>query len=180
MVQETENWAIDFSHSKIGFSVRHFGITETEGQFKKAQATIVTSKEDFSDARVSITIDTNSIDTNDAQRDGHLKSADFFDTEKYPAIQFEGERVEKAEQNNYKLLGNLTIKGITQPITLDMDFAGRVPKDPFGNTKAGLLLQGKINRKDFGLVWNVALDHGGVAVSDAVKIYCPIQLLKLQ
>jgi len=180
MVHETENWAIDFSHSKIGFSVRHFGITETEGQFKKAQATIVTTKEDFSDARVNVTIDTNSIDTNDAQRDGHLKSADFFDTEKYPAIQFEGERVEKTQENNYKLLGNLTIKGVTQPITLDMGFAGRVPKDPFGNTKAGLLLQGKINRKDFGLVWNVALDHGGVAVSDAVKIYCPVQLLKLQ
>jgi len=180
MVQETENWAIDFSHSKIGFSVRHFGITETEGQFKKAQGTIVTSKEDFSDAEVNVTIDTNSIDTNDAQRDGHLKSADFFDTEKYPTIQFEGARLEKTQENNYKLLGNLTIKGITQPITLDMGFAGRVPKDPFGNTKAGLLLQGKINRKDFGLVWNVALDHGGVAVSDAVKIYCPVQLLKLQ
>ena len=140
----------------------------------------MTTKEDFSDAKVNVTIDTNSIDTNDPQRDGHLKSADFFDTEKYPAIQFEGERVEKTQENNYKLLGNLTIKGVTQAITLDMGFAGRVPKDPFGNTKAGLLLQGKINRKDFGLVWNVALDHGGVAVSDAVKIYCPIQLLKLQ
>src|SRR4030095_1147907 len=174
MVQETENWAIDFSHSKIGFSVRHFGITETEGQFKKAQATIVTRKEDFSDAKVNVTIDTNSIDTNDAQRDGHLKSADFFDTEKYTAIQFEGERVEKTQENNYKLSGNLTIKGVTQPITLDMGFAGRVPKDPFGNTKAGLLLQGKINRKDFGLVWTVALDPGGVAVSDAGKIYCPM------
>ena len=180
MVQEKENWTIDFSHSKIGFSVRHFGITETEGQFKKAQATIVTSKEDFSDVKVTVTIDTNSIDTNDAQRDGHLKSADFFDTEKYPTIHFEGESLEKTEENNYKLLGNLTIKGITRPLTLDMGFAGRVPKDPFGNTKAGLLLQGKINRKDFGLVWNVALDHGGVAVSDAVKIYCPVQLLKLQ
>jgi len=180
MVQEKENWTIDFSHSKIGFSVRHFGITETEGQFKKAQATIVTSKEDFSDVKVTVTIDTNSIDTNDAQRDGHLKSADFFDTEKYPTIQFDGESLQKTEENNYKLLGNLTIKGITRPLTLDMGFAGRVPKDPFGNTKAGLLLQGKINRKDFGLVWNVALDHGGVAVSDAVKIYCPVQLLKLQ
>ena len=135
MVQEKENWTIDFSHSKIGFSVRHFGITETEGQFKKAQATIVTSKEDFSDAKVTVTIDTNSIDTNDAQRDGHLKSADFFDTEKYPTIQFEGESLQKTEENNYKLLGNLTIKGITRPLTLDMGFAGRVPKDPFGNTK---------------------------------------------
>jgi len=180
MVQEQEKWAIDLSHSKIGFSVRHFGITNTEGQFKKAQATIVTSKKDFSDAKVNVTIDANSIDTNDAQRDGHLRSGDFFDAENYPEIQFEGESIEKTQENNYKLLGNLTIKGITRPITLDMNFEGRVPKDPFGNTKAGLLLQGKINRKDFGLVWNVALDHGGVALSDAVKIYCPVQLLKLQ
>ena len=180
MVHETENWAIDFSHSKIGFSVKHFGITETEGQFKKAQATIVTTKEDFSDVKVSVTIDADSIDTNDAQRDAHLKSADFLDTEKYPVIHFEGERVEKTQENNYWILGNLTIKGVTRPITLDMGFGGRVAKDPFGNTKAGLLLQGKINRKDFGVTWNVALDHGGVAVSEAVKIYCPLQLLKLQ
>jgi polyisoprenoid-binding protein YceI len=180
MVHETENWAIDFSHSKIGFSVRHFGITETEGQFKKAQVTIVTTKEDFSDVKVSVTIDAGSIDTNDVQRDTHLKSADFLDTEKYPVIHFEGERVEKTQENNYRLLGNLTIKGVTRPITMEMEFAGRVAKDPFGNTKAGLLLQGKINRKDFGVVWNVTLDHGGVAVSEAVKIYCPLQLLKLQ
>ena len=180
MVHETENWAIDLSHSKIGFSVRHFGITETEGQFKKAQATIVTTKEDFSDVKVSVTIDAGSIDTNDAQRDAHLKSADFLDTEKYPVIHFEGDKIEKMQENNYKLSGSLTVKGVTRPIALDMEFAGRVAKDPYGNTKAGLLLQGRINRKDFGVVWNVALDHGGVAVSEVVKIYCPLQLLKLQ
>src|SRR5580765_7789160 len=103
MVQEQEKWAIDLSHSKIGFSVRHFGITNTEGQFKKAQGTIVTSKKDFSDAKVNVTIEANSIDTNDAQRDGHLRSGDFFDTEKYPEIQFEGESIEKMEENNFKL-----------------------------------------------------------------------------
>lgn len=180
MVHQTENWAIDFSHSKIGFSVRHFGITETDGQFKRAEATIVTMKEDFSDLKVSVTIDAGSVDTNDVQRDMHLKSADFLDTERFPIIHFAGDKLEKTQENNYRLSGDLTIKGITRPITLDMEFIGRVARDPFGNTKAGILLHGKINRKDFGIVWNVALDHGGVAVSEAVKIYCPLQLLKLQ
>lgn len=179
MEQQAEKWAVDFSHTKIGFSVRHFGITETEGQFKKAETTIITTKPDFSDVKVKVAIDTNSIDTNDTQRDSHLKSPDFFDSEKYPVIQFESDGIEKVEGNNYKLNGNLTIKNITKRVTLGMEFAGIVPKDPFGNTKAGLLLNGKIDRKDFGLTWNVALDHGGFAVSDTVKIHCPIQLLKV-
>ena len=179
MEQKSDNWAVDLIHSKIGFSVRHFGITETEGQFKKAEATVSASKEDFSDVRVKITIDATSIDTNDAQRDIHLKSPDFFDTEKFPVIQFESEKVDKIEPNIYKLNGGLTIKGVTKPISLDMEYTGTVPKDPFGNTKAGLMLLGKLNRKDFGLSWNVALDHGGFAVSDTVKIYCPVQLLKV-
>ncbi len=179
MAQQTENWTIDFSHSKIGFSVRHFGITETEGQFKKATAIIAATKPDFSDIKFAIDIDANSIDTSDAQRDAHLKSPDFFDTEKYPTIHFESGKMETIEKNKYRLNGNLTIKNISKSIAFDMEFAGIVPKDPFGNTKAGLVLNGKIDRKDFGLIWNVALDHGGFAVSDAVKIYCPVQLLKV-
>ena len=178
MIQQ-QKWAIDFSHSKIGFSVRHFGITETEGLFNKAEAAITTTNDDFSDVNLNLSIDTNSINTNDELRDAHLKSADFFDTEKYPTIHFESTNVEKAETNHYKLKGNLTIKDITKPATFDLELVGIVPKDPYGNTKAGLVLQGKINRKEFGIVWNVALDHGGVAVSDVVKINCPIQLLKL-
>jgi polyisoprenoid-binding protein YceI len=180
MIQQQQKWAIDFSHSKIGFSVRHFGITETEGFFKSAEATILADNNDFSDVKVDITIDANSINTNDEQRYGHLKSADFFETEKFPTIHFESTSIEKVEDNNFKLIGNLTIKGITKSIALDMEYVGIVPKDPYGNTKAGLVLHGKINRKDFGLVWNVALDHGGVAVSETVKINCPIQLLKIQ
>ena len=180
MVQTAEKWAIDFSHSKIGFSVRHFGISETEGLFKKANSSIITSEDDFSDAEVEVEIDANSITTNDEQRDTHLKAADFFETEKYPRILFKSTNVERVKDHNFKLHGNLTIKETTKPVTFDMEFAGRVSKDPFGNTKAGLVLQGKINRKDFGLVWNVALDHGGIAVSETVKIYCPVELLKIQ
>jgi polyisoprenoid-binding protein YceI len=180
MVQAAEKWGIDFSHSKIGFSVRHFGITETDGFFKSASASIITSESDFSDAEVEIEIDANSINTNDEQRDAHLKSPDFFETEKYPQILFKSTGVERVNGSNLKLHGNLTIKETTNPVTFEMEFMGIVPKDPFGNTKAGLVLQGKINRKDFGLVWNVALDHGGIAVSEIVKIYCPVQLLKLQ
>lgn len=176
---QQQKWAIDFSHSKIGFSVRHFGITETEGFFNKAEASIMSDEDDFSDVKLNVSIDANSINTNDEQRDGHLRSADFFDTEKFSVIRFESTSIEKVENHQYKLHGNLTIKDITKPATFDLEFVGVVPKDPYGNTKAGLLLQGKINRKDFGIVWNVALDHGGVAVSEVVKINCSIQLLKL-
>jgi polyisoprenoid-binding protein YceI len=180
MVQQGQKWAIDFSHSKIGFSVRHFGITEVEGFFRSAEATILASKGDFSDVRVGISIDVYSIDTHDEQRNGHLRSADFFDAAAFPAIQFESTSVEKVDESDYKLYGNLTIKGITQLIILDMAYAGMVPKDPYGNTKVGLVLRGKINRKDFGIMWNLALDNGGLAVSETVKIDCPIQLLKIQ
>lgn len=178
-MQHTAKWAYDFSHSKIGFSVRHFGITETDGYFRKFQGSVTSEKEDFSDLLVELNIDVNSIDTNDSQRDGHLKSGDFFETDKFPVIVFKSSKLEKTEGNNYKMYGDLTIKGITRPIVLDMEFSGVVPKDPFGNTKAGFLISGKINRKDWGIVWNAALDHGGVAVSEAVKISCPIQLLKV-
>ena len=179
MIQE-QKWAIDFSHSKIGFSIRHFGITETEGQFRKFEGQIFNKNEDFSDAQVDVTVDVSSIDTNDTQRDGHLLSADFFEAAKFPNIHFKSNKIEVAGKGNYKLFGDLTIKGISKAIELDIEFAGIVPKDPFGNTKAGLFVSGKINRKDFGMTWNAALDHGGVAVSETVKFNIPIQLLKIQ
>lgn len=179
MIQE-QKWAIDFSHSKIGFTVRHFGITETEGQFRKFKGKIINEKDDFSDVQVDVTIDVNSIDTNDTQRDGHLLSADFFEAEKFPNIQFKSNKIETVSKDNYKLFGDLTIRGVSKAIQLNVEFAGIVPKDPFGNIKAGLFVSGKINRKEFGITWNKVLDHGGVAVSEIVKFNIPIQLLKLQ
>jgi polyisoprenoid-binding protein YceI len=178
-MEQNAKWAYDFSHSKIGFSVRHFGITETDGQFRKFEGTVLSEKENFSDLQVNIIVDMSSIDTNDSQRDTHLKSGDFFETDKFPTMDFKSTKLENVSAANYKLHGELTIKGITKPIVLDLEFAGIVPKDPFGNTKAGFFVSGKINRKDWGITWNAALDHGSVAVSESVKISCPIQLLKV-
>ena len=178
-MEQVAKWVYDFSHSKIGFSVRHFGISETEGQFKKFEGIASSEKDDFSDLQVELKIDMDSIDTNDIQRDVHLKSGDFFEAERFPAMTFRSTSLERVAEDNFKMYGDLTIKGITNPITLDMEFAGIVPKDPFGNTKAGFLVAGKINRKDWGIIWNAALDHGGMAVSDTVKIFCPIELLRV-
>jgi polyisoprenoid-binding protein YceI len=178
-MQQTAKWVYDFSHSKIGFSVRHFGITETDGQFRKFGGTALSEKEDFSDLQVELAVDMNSLDTNDNQRDSHVKSGDFFEVDKFPEMKFKSTKLELVSKDNYKMYGDLTIKGITNPIALDMEFGGIVPKDPFGHTKAGFFVSGKINRKDWGITWNAALDHGGVAVSETVKIFCPIQLLKV-
>lgn len=172
-------WVFDFSHSRIGFNVKHFGITQTEGLFKTFNGDIHTEKNDFSDVQVNLSIETTSIDTNDNQRDTHLRSSDFFDVENFPFMKFSSTAITMIGLGAFKLSGELTIKGIARSITLDLAFGGMVPKDPFGNTKAGFLLTGKINRKDWGIAWNAALDHGGVAVSDEVNISCPIQLLKV-
>jgi polyisoprenoid-binding protein YceI len=177
-MMQNQKWVIDYSHSKIGFSVRHFGITETEGLFRKFDGKVYNGQDDFSDLAVDIIIDVRSIDTNDAQRDGHLLSADFFDVENFPTIQFRSTKTEKVSNDNFLLIGDLTIKGISKVISLNVAFAGIVPKDPFGNTKAGFFVDGKIDRKDFDIKWNAALDHGGVAVSDTVKLNIPMQLLK--
>lgn len=173
------NWIFDFGHSRIGFSVKHFGITQVDGLFKKFSGKIRTEKEDFSDVQVELSIETDSIETNDRQRDTHLRSPDFFEVEKFPLMMFKSTSITTVSPGVYKLSGELTIRGISKSASFDLEFAGIVPKDPFGNTKAGFLLTGKINRKDWGITWNTVLDHGGVAVSEEVKISCPIQLLNV-
>jgi polyisoprenoid-binding protein YceI len=178
-MQETTKWIFDFSHSRIGFSVKHFGITDSEGLFKKFDGDISSNEKNFSDLMVNVTIAVNSIDTNDTQRDTHLKSADFLDMENFPLITFKSSIVKVVQEGQYKIFGDLTIKNVSNNCSFDLEFTGIVPKDPFGNTKAGFLLTGKINRKDWGINWNAALDHGGVAVADIVRICCPIQLLKV-
>jgi polyisoprenoid-binding protein YceI len=166
-------WAFEPSHCKIGFSVRHFGISETEGFFHKFEGSIASEKEDFSDASITFSIDVTSVDTQDSQWDAHLKSADFFDAEQFPILFFQSTGMEVVAANQYKM------HGITQPVALDVEFGGIVPRDPFGNTKAGFFVEGKLNRKDWGLTWNRALDFGGVAVGETVKIKCNIELIKL-
>lgn len=170
-------WVIDPSHSEINFSVKHLMITHVKGEFRNFDATLQTQGNGFQDAKVRAVIDASSIFTNNTDRDAHLKSADFFDTANFDSIVFEGKSFKKLDDENYQLKGLLTIKGVSKEISLDILFGGLM-KDPYGNEKAGFSLSGKINRKDWGLNWNAALETGGVLVSDDVKIMAEVQLVK--
>ena len=170
----TTTWAIDPTHSEIHFKVKHLMITTVTGSFNSFTASAETENDDFSGAKISFSADTASVDTGNEQRDGHLKSADFFDSEKFPQMSFTSTGYSK-KGDDYVLTGDLTIKDVTKPVTLNVEFGG-VAKDPWGNTKAGFTLTGKINRKDFGLNWNAVTEAGGVLVSEEVKILAEIQL----
>ena len=174
---ETTKWAIDPAHSEIQFKVKHMMITTVTGSFKEFKSEVETSGDDFTTAQISFEANTASIFTNAEQRDAHLRSADFFDSDNYPVLTFAGSGIEKIDDENYKLTGDLTIRGVTKPAELDVEVGG-VGKDPWGNTKAGFSISGKINRKDWGLNWNAALEAGGVLVSDDVRIFCEVQYAK--
>lgn len=175
--QETTKWAIDPSHSKITFKVKHLMISNVLGNFREFDGEVSTVGDDFSKSVISLSINAASVDTNIADRDTHLKSADFFDVENHPKITFDAIGLTDLGDDLYKLKGNLTIKGISKPITLNVEFGGVTP-DPWGNVKAGFSVTGKINRKDWGLTWNSALETGGVLVGEDVKIDCDIELVK--
>lgn len=168
-------WVADPTHSELNFKVKHLMITNVKGTFRKFEAEI--DGEDFTKAKINASIDATSIFTNDDNRDKHLKSADFFEVENYPTLSFEGTSFKKVDDDNYKLVGNLTIKGISKEVKFDVEFGG-INKDPWGNEKAGFSLTGKINRKDWGLNWNAALETGGVLVSEEVKISAEVQFVK--
>jgi polyisoprenoid-binding protein YceI len=168
-------WVLDPSHSEILFKVKHLMITNVKGEFKKISAEI--DGEDFKNAPIKVSIDTSSVSTNEDNRDNHLKSADFFDVEKYKEITFIKTSFKLSEENVYELKGNLTIKGITKEVKLSVEYGG-VNKDPWGNEKAGFSVEGKINRSDWGLTWNAQLETGGVLVSDEVRISADVQFVK--
>ena len=170
-------WAIDTSHSHIQFKIKHLMISTVTGSFNTFNATVETQNEDFGKAAIQFAADVASIHTGDAQRDGHLLSADFFDAEKYPIIGFRSTGLEEDASGNYLLNGDLEIKGEIKPIQLKVNFEG-IAKDPWGNTKAGFNLEGSISRKDWGLTWNAPLEAGGFLVSDEVKINCEVQLME--
>jgi polyisoprenoid-binding protein YceI len=171
-------WAIDPMHSEIGFKVKHLMFTNVRGSFKEYDANIVTTGEDFMTVEIDFFLNPASITTGDEKRDGHLKSADFFDVENFKEINFTGNTYEKVDNDgSYTLYGDLTIKGIKKQVKLQVEFGG-VVKDPWGNEKAVFNINGKINRKDWGLNWNAALETGGVLVSEDVWINCEIQLAK--
>jgi polyisoprenoid-binding protein YceI len=170
-------WAIDTTHSEVQFKVKHLVISTVTGSFKKFSGEVISESDDFSNAEVNFSIDVDSIDTNQADRDGHLKSEDFFAAAQYPTITFSKGVLKKSSGNNYKLLGNLTIRETTAVVELDVEFGGTT-KDPWGNIKAGFELNGKINRKDFGLSWNALTEAGGMVVAEDVKLHMNVELVK--
>ncbi len=170
------SWKIDEMHSEVGFKVKHLVISTVSGKFKSFEGTVFAEKSDFSDAKVSFKAHVDSIDTGVEQRDGHLKSADFFEVEKFPEISFESSEVVK-DGSEYKLTGNLTLRDVTKPVTLKVEFGGSGP-NMYGQIVAGFEVNGKINRKDFGLTWGAVTEAGGVVVSDEVRLYADIELIK--
>ncbi len=170
-------WNLDASHSEIGFKVKHLMISNVSGSFAKFDVSVETQGDNFSTAQIAFSADINSLSTGNDQRDGHLKSGDFFDAENYPEMVFNSESLENIDETNYKLKGNLSLKGITAPVTLNVEYGG-LGTDPWGNQKVGFTLSGRINRNDWQLTWNAPLETGGVLVGEEVKIYAELQFSK--
>jgi polyisoprenoid-binding protein YceI len=175
--QTTTKWTLDPGHSEIGFKVKHMMITNVSGSFGKFDGKVETSGTDFSTAKIEFTADIDSITTKNADRDTHLKSADFFDAANHPQLKFVSTRIDALDDDSYTVQGDLTIRGVTRPIKLKAELGG-IGKDPWGNEKAGFTITGKIIRTDYKLNWNAALEAGGVLVADEVKINAEIQLIK--
>lgn len=170
-------WTIDASHSEVGFAVKHLMIATVRGSFGTVSGTVTFADGDYSQATAAVTIDATSIDTREEKRDAHLRSADFFDVEQFPTLTFKSRRVQAVKADAFELVGDLTIKGITHEVVLDVAVEG-FQKDPWGNQKAAFTATTKISRTAFGLTWNAALETGGVLVGDDVKISLDVQLLK--
>ncbi|MGH7620505.1 MAG: YceI family protein [Gemmatimonadaceae bacterium] len=170
-------WTIDGSHAEIGFAVRHLMISTVRGRFGAVSGTVEFDETHPSKSKVDVTVDVRSIDTRQEQRDNHLRSPDFFDVEKYPTMHFAGKRVEGDVTGEFRVVGDLTIRGITQEITLDVTSEGRT-RDPWGNDRAGFSAKGKLSRGAFGLTWNQMLEAGGVAVGDEVRLSIDAELVK--
>lgn len=170
----TTKWIIDPTHSEIGFKVKHMMFTNVSGKFQKFEAEIHSDGDDFENAKIEFSGDIDSLTTGNAERDAHLLSGDFFDAAQFPKIKFIATSVAKINEGNYAITGDLTLHGLTKSIQLDAEYSGQM-KDPWGNTKIGFALSGKINRKDWGLNWNAALETGGVLVGEEVKLAIELQ-----
>jgi polyisoprenoid-binding protein YceI len=171
-------YTIDPAHSTADFRVRHLMISNVRGEFSGLSGTIVFDPKNSANSKINATIDATTINTREPQRDAHLKSADFFDVEKYPTITFASTKVASAGLGEWKVTGNLTIHGVTKEIVLTVEGPAAEIKDPWGNSKTGASASAKINRKDFGLMWNAALETGGVVVGDEVSINLDLELTK--
>jgi polyisoprenoid-binding protein YceI len=174
-----ENWNLDTVHSSVNFWVRHLMVAKVHGRFDKWSGSLAFDEQDPSHSRVEVEIDATSVDTREPQRDAHLRSADFLDTEKYPTLRFTSTKVERSSDGNLRLTGDLTMHGATKPVTLDVEYAGRAKHpNPKMGERAGFSARGTLNRKDWGLVWNQVLDAGGFALSDKVEIHLEIEATK--
>jgi polyisoprenoid-binding protein YceI len=175
--EEKTKWAIDPTHTKIGFKVKHLMISNVFGSFREFEGVVTTDGNDFSTADISFSLNSASVDTEMPDRDAHLKSPDFFDAASFPKITFNGKGLKDLGDDMYKLTGDLVIKGVSKPITLEVEFGGLMT-DPWGNVKAGFSISGKLNRKEWGLNWNAALEAGGVLVGEEVKLNLDVELAK--
>ncbi|WP_184542330.1 YceI family protein [Mucilaginibacter sp. FT3.2] len=170
-------WVIDPMHSEVQFKVKHLVISTVSGFFKSFAGELITDGDDFENAEIDFTLDIDSIDTNQSQRDEHLKSAEFFDAEKYPKISFKSNSFTKTGDDEFALKGDLTIKDVTKPVSLDVEFGGSAA-DFYGNTKAGFEISGKINRKEFGLTWDGVTEAGSIVVGEDIKLLINVQFAK--
>jgi polyisoprenoid-binding protein YceI len=172
-------WNVDPTHAELGFAVRHLMLSTVRGRFGAVTGTVKVDEANPRNSKIDVTIDVNSIDTRQEMRDNHLRSADFFDVENHPTLHFVSKRIDGDTTGEFKVTGDLTIRGTTREVTLDVSLQGQ-GKDPWGNERAGFEATGKIKRSDFGLTWNQALEAGGVAVGDEVKISIDVELVKQQ
>ncbi|WP_026842955.1 YceI family protein [Citrifermentans bremense] len=178
VVASASTWSIDPDHSTVGFQVKHMMVSNVKGNFDKHAGNLDLNDKDITKSNVQVTIQTASINTNSAKRDEHLRSADFFDVNKYPTMAFVSQKVAKAGKDKLKVTGLLTLHGITKQVVLLVEGPTKESKDPWGNIRRGVTATTKINRKDFGLVWNSALETGGVAVGEEVTITLDIEFIK--
>jgi polyisoprenoid-binding protein YceI len=170
----TSNWNIDTVHSGINFSVRHMVVSKVRGRFAKFSGELAIDDGDLTRSSVNVAIDAGSIDTGNAQRDTHLRSADFFDVETFPELRFRSTRIEQRGDARYAVVGQLTIRDVTREVSLDVEFGGRA-RDPWGNERVGFVATASVDRKEFGLRWNQALETGGVLVGDRIDIELELQ-----
>ena len=170
-------YKIDAAHSEVLFKVKHLMITNVTGHFSKFDASLQSDVPDFSDAQISFEAETASVTTGNEQRDGHLRSDDFFNAEKFPKLKFVSTDLQKISDEDYKLSGNLTIRDITKPVSFTVNYGGTM-KDSYGQVKAGFEINGKVNRKEFGLKWDAVTEAGGIVVADEVRLHVSVQMVK--
>lgn len=177
-VQVTTNWIIDLAHSEVGFRVRHMMVSWTRGKFERFAGTVELNEADVTKSKIDVTIEAASINTGTVDRDNHLRSADFFDAEKFPQLRFTSTSFEAEKNGHLRVLGTLEMHGISKPVTLEVEPISAAGKDPWGGMRRGTRATARLNRKDFGLNWNSALELGGVLVGDEVEITLEVELIQ--